>query len=380
VLAEEECRYEGQGALYKWLTFNRITLDQVHCILAERPKATSTFRKDKAKSMPPLLELVSPDEAWGYVAQALAHAFPSQREMIESVEKHTITCFVSRPHMEQQALTIDEGKPNYPTVVCSYSGRPEELITMAHEFAHALQIMSSKEEGMPPVLREICAFIGELALLEYSKEKNICQYSALKKAWNLQNRDYLGRNLTHLKTALSQEAGEYNYTWNYPVARIIAVQLYPDKGIHTLWSLFEEGVRSYLYSDYLRLVGKTSSEISMIPAIPEVNGKLFLDRYSAMGVITILDIIYSAEISKDKIETYALEIGGSLANACLYIGFNKLKHPIGYCKYAIETSEAGATCVKSLREIAPFGQHSRLQAAFKRRFQSIGKVEVLHEA
>lgn len=380
VLGQKECASDDLESLYKWLEFNRITLDEVHCILAKRPKAVSTVNKSIFEFGSPRLGIINPDDAWHYVSKALSHFFPSQKIIIESVEKNTITCFFSKLPRQQQAKTIDEGKPNYPKVFCTYSGQPGELITMAHEFSHALHIMSTVEEDTPPISREICAFIGELALLEYSKQTDLCMHRALKEAWRFQNIYYLGTSSVHLKTALSQEKAPYNYTWNYPIARTIAIHLHRCKAPYILWSLFEDGSNSHLYINYLTRIEQSPPEVSIFPAIGETNDKLLFDRYSLIGIIIVLDIIYNSEICRGEIGSYASEIESDFSSSCLFIGFSKNRYPVGYCKYKIESSEMGTSYVKSLREVAPFGQQSQLQAAFKKRFQSIGKVEVLHEA
>ena len=64
---------------------------------------------------------------------------------------------------------------------------------IAHEFAHALQIRASGGKFVAPVIREICAFIGEAALLSHILRENPTQYDHLVQAWRQANHRYFGR-------------------------------------------------------------------------------------------------------------------------------------------------------------------------------------------
>jgi hypothetical protein len=309
----------------------------------------------------------------------MERVFPSRKGLIDAVKTHTDTCFLFTPLRYQQPLTIDEGGSSYPTVICPYSGGADELITMAHEFSHALQIMSSKGRKSPPILREICAFIGELALLEYMKEKDLDQYNILFEAWNSQNAGYFGSNLKDLKIALSVTNSGYNYQWNYPIARVMAIDLFRNEESSKLWNLFQRGIESSTYRDYLKGLEGAMNEVALSALNPNSGFTPLITSYSVIGVLAMLDILYQGHNTKRKIRNYVSDLKIDLTSECIYLQFNSSRQPIGYCKYVVESSSAGVKRYVSQREILPFGRQRHFQASFRRKFESLGEVEVLHE-
>ncbi len=61
-----------------------------------------------------------------------------------------------------------------------WSGTADDLVCLAHEMAHAAQMILSKGAFMPPVAREVCAFLGELALIRYAKTQSAAVYCELQ--------------------------------------------------------------------------------------------------------------------------------------------------------------------------------------------------------
>ena len=100
-------------------------------------------------------------------------------------------------------------------------------------------MVARKRDFIPPVIREIAAFLGEHVLLSYLKQTNHSAYAATFFEWKRQNNLYLGLDVQALKVALEHPDSGYNYRHNYPLARILAVQLFRSVDHKKLWPVFQ---------------------------------------------------------------------------------------------------------------------------------------------
>ncbi|KZL17210.1 RTX toxin acyltransferase family protein [Pseudovibrio axinellae] len=115
---------------------------------------------------------------------------------------------------------------NIPIVHLIWSGKPQDLVCLAHEMAHAAQMMLSRGKFMPPVAREVCAFLAELALIQFVKEQSNTLYQKLCAVWHHENQRYLGSNVAQLAADLRAGLSLYTYWHNYPLARVAAIHLF----------------------------------------------------------------------------------------------------------------------------------------------------------
>jgi len=142
--------------------------------------------------------------------------------------------------------TRDDGPECDPVVVMAWKNKPEDLMCLAHEVAHALQINLSAHVFMPPVAREVCAFLGELILLDWCQNHNSLLYSTLLYshllgAWLKDNTRYLGEDAENLAAEMSMPIAPYRYRMNYPPARIMAVYLFENRTPTQVYDLFSSG-------------------------------------------------------------------------------------------------------------------------------------------
>lgn len=113
-----------------------------------------------------------------------------------------------------------------PAIHLVWSGNADDLVCLAHEMAHAAQMILSKNEFMPPVAREVCAFFGELALIRFAKTQSGALYQELCDVWRRENQWYMGSDIVQLVDDLKAGFAPYNYRHNYPLARIAAMLLF----------------------------------------------------------------------------------------------------------------------------------------------------------
>jgi hypothetical protein len=227
-----------QHSLSDWLALHE--LDQVACrrILDAVPRAVS---KAAAGDTWFATERYAPDAeaAWLRTTDAMRAYFPAQVSIIDNTFEKTVKTLVDQPNKSRRALTLDNGPTTYPTILYSYRGEPSDSLIIAHEFAHALQIRACRGKFVPPIIREVCAFLGESALLSHALYNDAAEYRRLYRVWNKDNRKFFGPYKERLNSALLQPETPYRYLWNYPIARHLAVQISERCARDWMWTLFE---------------------------------------------------------------------------------------------------------------------------------------------
>lgn len=118
----------------------------------------------------------------------------------------------------------------FPSIVCNYHADARTLMCLAHEYGHVVQLILSKRDFIPPVHRELAAFLGEKALISHAKKNTRGLGVSLQRIFQMDSKRFLGPELAILRKALETNDSEYNYRWNYPMARLISENLCIDLG------------------------------------------------------------------------------------------------------------------------------------------------------
>ena len=184
-------------------------------------------------------DALDPDDAWLTVVDAMCAFFPTRRSIIEDTFDKTSKVRSYNSNKTRRALTIDNGDGAYPTVIYTYFGRASDLMVVAHEFAHAVQIASSSGRFVTPIIREVCAFVGEAALLTHSRNIDNDLYLRLCQIWSNDDNKYLMADGEELNAALNNPDSVYRYCWNYPIARYLAIEISRKCTQERMWMLFE---------------------------------------------------------------------------------------------------------------------------------------------
>jgi cytolysin-activating lysine-acyltransferase len=137
-----------------------------------------------------------------------------------------------------------DAKANAPAIHLVWSGREDDLICLAHEVAHAAQMILSKGAFMPPIAREACAFLGELALIRYAKSNSHAVYRELQSVWFHENQHYLGDDIAQLANDLKAGSPPYHYRHNYPLARVAAMAVFAKRGSDAIKKVFSIGANA----------------------------------------------------------------------------------------------------------------------------------------
>lgn len=181
---------------------------------------------------------MDPDGVWTEIISAMCIFLPEHQNIIEETFQRSTKIAVAGKGKSRKALTIDHGPAKYPTIMYNYYGEISDLFVVAHEFGHALQIKASDGEFMSPVMREVCAFISEGALLSSCSNEIAFRSEDLINHWHKSNKRYFGTLAAKLRESLKNKDAIYEYGWNYPIARLLALQISARFSRDLIWSVF----------------------------------------------------------------------------------------------------------------------------------------------
>lgn len=272
--------------------------------------------------------------------------------------------------------TIDRGIEAPPLVKMAWRGRAEDVICLAHEIAHAVQIILSKHESMPPVARETCAFLFELLLIEHTRLHVPGLHGSLCEVWRSENDAYIGRDLDALSAALADPRTPYHYRQNYPIARLAAVEMFQcGKGVR-LSEFFASGRGGMRYLPIDHMANRAGN-LNHLPPVPELDaGHPVTGAYRSLGAMVLLDIDYWRGEAEKRIEEYYSGILAHLRERTVFLALNEDRKPIGYATWI---KSVGANAVTMTRQVAPFGDHLALQRALERHIDQEAGVFVRHD-
>jgi len=225
-------------SLSDWLALHELDPATCRRILdaMERDAAGKPAAPKRLNSVYQELDL---EAAWLRTLEAMRDFLSEHQSIIDDTFEKTAKIVLDRPNKSRKALTLDNGPTEYPTIFYSYRGEPADCLIIAHEFGHALQIRASRGKFVPPIIREICAFLGEGALLSHALDCGEAQYKHLVQAWREDDRKYCGPQRDRLYAALLQPDAPYRYSWNYPIARYLALQISEQCSREWIWSVYQ---------------------------------------------------------------------------------------------------------------------------------------------
>lgn len=229
-------------------------------------------------SEPVSMEPLSAREALALVVSAVRNAFPTRHEIVDRVARTAAFDFDPVPGA---SFTLDRGAGQAPLVRCPFKGSAADLMTLAHEFGHAVQLVASEGRFVPPVLREVCAFLAELFLLDELDRQGSPHHAAATAIWRRGDARFLGVGGRPLLAALGDGDRAYTYRYNYPLGRIVAHRARAWLPEPLLWDLFAG--RSTLASFIEGIQAKDES--SLAPAsFEDLRAADRLRRYRRIGM------------------------------------------------------------------------------------------------
>lgn len=274
---------------------------------------------------------------------------------------HSVAWRVQHGPSDLVPHTVDKGGANPPEVFLYWDGSPEDQICLAHEAGHALQLILSGGDFMPPVAREVCAFLAELAVISWADVHDPALAADLRHVWNGDSDLYLHDVRDELLAALADPTAQYQYRLNYPLARIAAVRLFQEQSREQLSGLFRSGGKAMSLvglSETAALLKPVESIFPPMPCANDVSGAL--SRHQKLGAIALLDSVYWKGEPERRIADYYWAAQRHLDEGTLVLTTDDLHRPTGYATWRPATAGETATV---LRIAAPFGNINRLKEA-----------------
>lgn len=177
--------------------------------------------------------------AWLRPVEAMGAFFPMATSTIKLTFQKTSRIVAKGTKNDRRAATLNDGGNGYPLIVYTYRGAESDSMVIAHEFSHAVQIVAGKGKFVAPVIRELCAFVGEIALISHVRALGGNNLFRLQQVWARDNFKYLQVDREQLESVLSRPNSAYHYNWNYPLARHFAIEVCQKLTREQIWAIFE---------------------------------------------------------------------------------------------------------------------------------------------
>ena len=185
---------------------------------------------------------------------------------------------------------------------------------------------------MPPVARETCAFLGELALIYWAKQNQTDLAARLLRVWREENQRYFGDDRALLRVALGGPESAYTYRMNYPLARAAAVVMW--RAGADLQRLFKAGSEAMNLLPLAKIADVAGLSQNYLPPMPPPDtDQPAIDAYRALGAMALLDIDFWKGESERRIEGYYANLLHHLHNRTAFIALDEVRRPVGYASW-----------------------------------------------
>ncbi|GAB5437584.1 hypothetical protein [Falsiruegeria mediterranea] len=215
-----------------WLELHGLTTDGCVKLLADHDPGPAI------RAMQPTAISFTGPELWDMIARVLSADLPELAPAIEKVRTTTVTEFAPDKAKYPRPFTIHDIGGGRIYVSCPCDGTTADILRLAHEYGHAIQITASKTHSMSPVLREVCAYVCESLIAQSAAWKTRHLTRPLMDLIRSSIYRDLGPLSAKLKESLADNDAQYDYDWNYPIARRLALNLLATRQQNTLAALF----------------------------------------------------------------------------------------------------------------------------------------------
>ncbi|WP_404400434.1 hypothetical protein [Pelagibacterium halotolerans] len=320
---------------------------------------------------------IDADLAWQLCAKAVLSAMPVLEADIVRIRDHASRRFGDASAPITSSFTLDNGAERLPHLECPYSGTAGGLLILAHEFAHAVQIVASDGKFIPPMTREVCAFLGELMLIEHVRTGLPSYAEALLAAWRADTATYLGEDADALLSDLIRPNAAYTYRWNYPVARWIAGCIWGADDKELVLRVFTGRV------DAPELIGTFCKKLSVDPINPlppfplSASGQMDAAQiYRQIGAVALLDLEDWQNKAQTSIQEYYAFLLDAMREGHMFIKLDDAQRPAGYVTWDYGVHEG----VALTHECAPFGDEGVLHDALVDHFSKATRADSFRSA
>lgn len=200
-----------------WLDLHGATRESVLTALRLFPNIH--FNYNLIASSDPFEDVnISPSLAWEVVVNSMVHALPANAEQILEIAESTHVNFNQYTKNGKHAFALYDKNAGVPSISLKYRNDYGSLLTLAHEFGHALHYGHVTESFVAPVIREICASFSELALIDFLQHSTKNLYRGVVCEWSFRKNSEILAATKSLESALTNNCARYSYEWNYAMA------------------------------------------------------------------------------------------------------------------------------------------------------------------
>ena len=264
----------------------------------------------------------------------------------------------------QRPITIHGHDGGLPEIRMPYRSTPRDVLNLAHELGHCLQLVTCGADTPPPVMREVAAFLGELALLRHAASDAPNLLQELKREFRRDSEAYFGSAQTNLLTALRTGDAMYIYDWNYPVARHLASFLAEPANRSFVARAFDGSLSlSELTGRFLAEKPHARTENYFPPIPPSEPGSKSGSFHKFLGVATALELDYWQKKSDLTIQDYFDSSLVHFENKTIHFSRDPANRPVGYVTWAID--DIGEVTIEN--QTAPFGHRRQLLQEVRKR-------------
>ncbi|WP_299751236.1 hypothetical protein [uncultured Tateyamaria sp.] len=289
-----------------------------------------------------------------YVIPALVEGFPGNSDIAKTLRSSEFKSLTIEQVFHPN--TLDLGVTLSLADVMCWRARPEDLMYLARETAHTLQVLLSGPDTMPPIARETCKFIGELLLLRFVQKHDPAVFHELQEVWVEKNEGALLDDLDSLADGLLNPETLCHYNQNYPLARLAAVQLIGGDDI-SLGELFSSGASAMKHLPIEQMAARTAALTDYFPRNPcPSSAKPSFER--DWGAATEFDLETSNNWIRSKFQQCEAAPRTHFFEDAILIWLSGNRRPMG-CVTWTRRSTDGTSDVTWLT--APFGGHVRLE-------------------
>lgn len=331
---------------------------------------TSFFRSRDEVKKPVSIERWSSAE-WldRAISPAIAGKFEDcarARNLISSINWLPLSAINS-----SKPVTVFEKADKAPTIYFDWTGSDADILCLAHEVAHAVQLALSNHVFMAPIAREFCAFLGEKILIDWLADHNAEMHQRILDIWHTETQFYLENDLDLIVASLkSSEASSYDYRMNYPIARLAFIDFMKRHEDCELSEFFIADEKSLERLELDCLTSQAGAINNYLPSMP-TPVKSSIDAYRALGAATLLDIEFWKGVSEQSINAYYQDKLLHLQASSIFIALDDGNKPIGYASWH---QPENSNQINLDRQCAPFGQHLKLQTELEKRFEQTGPI------
>ena len=178
------------------------------------------------------------DRALPTVLQSLLLALPGAAGMLDRIRTEVRIDLAPDPKRFPRAFTLHDDGRGLPYVCCPLKGRLSDLLVLAHEIGHACQLLASRQPDLPPLQREMAAYLAEEIIREGLAVSDARQGAALDGVDKARTRRIMLRDGAALLHGLRDPVAAYGYGWNYPIARDLAARAAAHLSAADRWRVF----------------------------------------------------------------------------------------------------------------------------------------------